>query len=159
MCSLSASVYRHQVHHAPPFLPFPLSPIQATEISTQNFKKCCFIVVKVALVDVHPCIFFICPSSVPSLSFSPFLQFFGAFLCQQPEQQTPLRRAAHVAACQPQVLLPSSSLHHQDVLAQPPPQAFTQHPHHHGGQGPGPGCAQLFSQRLCKHALYHVTLQ
>lgn len=87
-----------------------------------------------------------------------FLQIFGAFLCQRPEQQTSLRRAAHVTACQPQVLLPSSPLHHQDVLAQPPSQAVPQHSHHHRGQSPGPGSPQLFSQWLYMHAL-HVTFQ
>lgn len=87
-----------------------------------------------------------------------FLQIFGAFLCQRPEQQTSLRRAAHVTACQPQVLLPSSPLHHQDVLAQPPSQAVPQHPHHYWGQSPGPGSPQLLSQWLSMHAL-HVTFQ
>ncbi|KAF3832412.1 hypothetical protein F7725_026077 [Dissostichus mawsoni] len=72
--------------------------------------------------------------SLGIITHNPKSDFFGAFLCQQPEQQTPVRRATHVAACQPQVLLPSPPRHHQDVLAKPPTQAFAQHPHHHGGK-------------------------
>lgn len=44
-CSLSVSVNRHQVHHAPvlsPFIPFPLSPIQVTRNNYPKSKKCCF---------------------------------------------------------------------------------------------------------------------
>lgn len=45
MCSLSVSVDRHQVHHAPvlsPFIPFPLSPIQVTWNNYPKSKKRCF---------------------------------------------------------------------------------------------------------------------
>lgn len=152
ICSLSVSVSGQERHHAPGLL--PVHPI-STVFNINNSPKFSIFVAVMLFHNVYPNSL----SNKPLFFLLPSPQFFGALLHQQPEQQTSVRRASHVTTRQPQVLLPSSPLHHQDVLTQPPPQALTQHPHHHRGQGPGPGRAQLLSQRLCKHALHHVALQ
>lgn len=78
MCSLSASVYRHQVYHAPPII--TTSPLSTHSYSSYRIsfypkcRRCCFSVLKAAIGDSHPAFFFTIPSFFSlSLSLYPFL--------------------------------------------------------------------------------------